>query len=79
MSAAAAGIDTQCVVTVVNQGVRFWLRGSTWAFHLDRANIFADTDAAFAAIRKAQKFMVANTRKRLEVWSLTSAQKEAQS
>ena len=31
------------LVTVTNQGNQFWLRGTTWAFHADRANLF-DTE-----------------------------------
>jgi hypothetical protein len=68
--------DTRCVVTVVNQGVRFFLRGTTWAFHLDRANVFADAPAAYDAADKARKFMPPKIRKTYEVWALKTAQRE---
>ncbi len=44
-------------VTVTNEGGKYWLRGTTWAFHADRANSFETTEAATAALEKARKFM----------------------
>ena len=70
-------MNTECVVTVVNQGTRFYLRGTTWAFHLDQANVFPDTDTARAAARKAEKFMATKIRKSYELWSLDAAQLSA--
>lgn len=51
------------VVTVMNMGNKFWLRGTTWAFHLDRANQFASLVEAQRAFEKAQPFMAAKIRK----------------
>lgn len=67
------------VVTVVNEGTRFWLKGTTWAFALDRAQRFETTEAAFAAIEKAKKFNKAKVMKRAELWSEEMALKEGQS
>jgi hypothetical protein len=64
------------VVTVVNQGTRFWLKGTTWSFSLDRADRFPTTDAAFAAIAKASKFNKASVMKRAELWDEAVALKE---
>jgi hypothetical protein len=65
------------VVTVVNNGVRFWLKGTTWAFSLDRADKFDSTEKAFAAIERAKKFNQKTLMKRVELWDETTAQKEA--
>jgi hypothetical protein len=67
------------VVTVVNEGVRFWLKGTTWSFSLDRAQRFDTTEAAFAAIEKAKKFNKAAVMKRAELWDETTAAAEVQS
>ena len=45
------------VVTVSNKGQQFWLRGTTWAFHADRANEFATEADAMAAAKRAEKFI----------------------
>jgi len=55
------------IVTVENQGQRFWLRGTTWAFSVDRANRFPSEDAAKAAAVKAEKFMHAKIRKSYKI------------
>lgn len=55
------------VVTVMNKGTQFWLRGTTWAFHRDRANVFETQEAAQAAIAKASKFIHATIRKNLQI------------
>jgi hypothetical protein len=59
-------MTTATIVTVVNQGTRFYLKGTTWAFALERAQRFASTDEAFAAIQKAWKFNKASVMKRAE-------------
>lgn len=64
------------VVTVVNEGTRFWLKGTTWAFRLERADRFPSTDAAFAAIKRAAKFHKAAVMKRAELWDESMALKE---
>ena len=47
---------TKFVVTTTNKGETFWLRGTTWAFHADRANVFDSPEQAEAALKKAAKF-----------------------
>lgn len=66
-------MENQTVVTVVNEGVRFWLKGTTWAFSFDRAQRFPTTDLAFAAIERAKKFNKAEVMKRAELWDETTA------
>jgi len=67
---------SKTVVTVVNKGVRFWLRGTSWAFHFDRADRFESTDAAFAAIKRAAKFHPPSLMKRAELWDEATSAKE---
>ena len=67
------------VVTVVNQGMRFWLKGTTWVFSLERADRYPSTDAAFAAIARASKFNKASVMKRAELWDEATATAEATS
>ena len=64
------------VVTVVNNSTRFWLKGTTWTFSLDRADRFESTDAAFAALDRAKKFNKAAVMRRAELWDETTAAKE---
>lgn len=45
------------IVTLINKDTKFWLRGTTWAFHADRANKFETYDDAVKALLKASKFM----------------------
>lgn len=67
------------VVTVVNQGMRFWLKGTIWSSSLERADRFISTDAAFAAIKRATKFNQKAIMKRAELWDEVTALKEIQS
>ena len=67
------------VVTVVNQGTRFWLRSTTWTFSIERADRFETTDKAFAAIERAKKFNKSSLMKRAELWDEATALKEVQS
>jgi hypothetical protein len=69
-------MNTECVVTVVNAGQRFWLKGTTWTFDKSRAHKFADTAAANAAIERASKFNKKAVMKRAEVWSVEMMDKE---
>jgi hypothetical protein len=57
------------VVTVVNEGARFWLRGTTWAFSLDRADRFPSVVEADLAIERAYRFNKAKVMRRVELWS----------
>lgn len=52
------------IVTVLNsQGEKFPLRGTVWAFSMDRAQKFATREDAQAALEKARKFMKARVYK----------------
>ena len=44
-------------VSVVNGGMKFWLRGTVFTFSIDRADKFEDMKQAMAAAIKAEKFM----------------------
>lgn len=55
------------IVTLTNNGEKFFLRGTTWAFARERANEFATEQAARDAITKAAKFMKSAMVKRAEV------------
>ena len=44
------------VVISHNQGNQFWLRGTTWDFHADRADKFASKEAADTALVRASRF-----------------------
>jgi len=57
------------IVTAVNKSVKFWLRGTTWAFHADRADVFETEEAAEAAIKKAEKFMAPSIRRACRIQS----------
>jgi hypothetical protein len=47
----------QMIVTCENDGVKFFLRGTTWAFSRERANEFPTREDAEKAITKAKPFM----------------------
>lgn len=49
----------QYIVTLIHNGQRWPLRGTTWAYSMDRAQVFASREAAQAALDKARKFMKA--------------------
>lgn len=55
------------VVTVENKGMKFWLRGTTWAFHADRADVFHTDAEAHAAIARAERFMPVALARRVRV------------
>ena len=44
-------------VTVMNNNIKFWMRGTTWAFRPERGNTFSSREEAEAAISLAKKFM----------------------
>ena len=58
------------VVTVVNMGNQFWLRSTTWASYIDRADKFESVGLAQAAIDRAAKFMAPKIRKSLKIVSI---------
>ncbi|GLH79772.1 hypothetical protein SSBR45G_46810 [Bradyrhizobium sp. SSBR45G] len=45
------------VVTVENGGQRYWLRGTTFAFTIERADGFENIEAAAQALQKASKYI----------------------
>lgn len=45
------------IVTVAHNGEIWPLRGTVWAFSMDRAQKFETPEAAAAALEKARKFM----------------------
>jgi hypothetical protein len=45
------------IVTTTTNGTEWPLRGTTWAYSMDRAQKFATRDEAQAALDKAKKFM----------------------
>ena len=47
------------IVTVEHNGEVWPLRGTVWAFSMDRAQVFATREAAEAALLKAKTFMKA--------------------
>ena len=54
------------IATVENQGQTFYLKGTTWAFHLDRADRFETMEAAKAAATKAARFMTKTLAKKIQ-------------
>lgn len=55
------------IVTLTNLNTPFWLRGTTWAYSLDRADKFATAELAQAALDKAKMFMKARIFKAAKV------------
>jgi hypothetical protein len=47
------------IVTVMHNGETWPLRGTAWAFSMDRATKYATRDEAQAALEKARPFMKA--------------------
>ena len=47
------------IVTLMHNGQKWPLRGTVWAFHMDRATHYETHEAAQAALDKAKKFMKA--------------------
>jgi len=45
------------IVTVLNNGTKWPLRGTVWAFDMSRAQLFETEAEARAALEKARKFM----------------------
>lgn len=51
------------LITLENNGVRFWLRGTTWAFRPDRASQYSTIGEAQLALKAALPFMKPALRK----------------
>ena len=47
------------IVTLIHEGQKWPLRGTMWAFSMDRATKYETREAAQAALDKAKKFMKA--------------------
>ena len=54
---------TKFIVTVETAGGKVPLRGTVWAFSMERAQQFETREAAQVALDKAKKFMKAKTYK----------------
>ena len=52
------------IVTVVHNGNEVPLRGTVWAFSMDRAQVFATREDAQAMLDRAKKFMKASIYKK---------------
>jgi esterase/lipase superfamily enzyme len=52
------------IVTVNVNGVTWPLRGTTWAYSMDRAQVFASREEAQATLDRAKKFMKATVYKK---------------
>lgn len=62
---------TVFVVTILNgAGEKVPLRGTVWAFSMDRATRFATREDAQAALDKAKQFMKASVYKRAKIEEL---------
>jgi hypothetical protein len=54
------------IATVENQGQTFYLKGTTWAFRVERADQFETLEAAKAAAVKAARFMTKTLAKKIQ-------------
>jgi hypothetical protein len=54
-------------VTVINNGIKFWLKKTTWAFSAERGDRFETIQNAIEAITKAQKFMAPRIKKNIKI------------
>lgn len=55
------------IVTVINNGSEWPLRGSVWAFSMERAQHFATREEAQTALNKARPFMKAAVFKKAQI------------
>lgn len=55
------------IATVENMGQTFYLKGTTWAFHRDRASEFATIVEAKAACDRAARFMPKSAAKKIKI------------
>ena len=58
------------VVTENGAGELVPLRGTIWALHMERAQLFETKEAAQAALDKAKKFMKAATYKKARIMDI---------
>jgi hypothetical protein len=58
------------VVTVINNNVKFYLKGTTWTSSLDRASKFASDAIAAEFAIKAERFMAPKIRKSYKIEKL---------
>lgn len=59
------------VVIVYSKGNKFWLRGTTWAFRLERCDVFDSKQLAEEAAKRVEKFMSPRIRKTYRIEELT--------
>ena len=55
------------IVTVVHNGVEVPLRGTVWAYSMDRAQRFETRDQATNALHNAKQFMRASVFKKAQI------------
>jgi hypothetical protein len=60
-------MTTKFIVTVPHNGETWPLRGTTWAFSMERAQLFETAEAAQAALDRAKPFMKAAIYKKAQV------------
>jgi hypothetical protein len=60
------------IVTVEHNGTKWPLRGTNWAYSMDRAQLFADRAEAEFALNKARPFMKAAMFKKARVEQVDS-------
>lgn len=61
------------IVTVTHNGNKVPLRGTVWAFDMDRATKYETREAAQAALDKARKFMRASIYKKAVIEEVETA------
>jgi hypothetical protein len=64
------------IVTLTHNGNRVPLRGTVWAYSMERAQIFATHEDAAAALEKARKFMKAAFFKKARIEEVPPASPE---
>jgi hypothetical protein len=78
MRAYGLGVDereitmSKFIVTVAHNGETWPLRGTIWAFSMDRAQKFDTREAAQAALDKAKKFMKAALYRKAQIVEVAS-------
>jgi hypothetical protein len=60
------------IVVVSHNGTTWPLRGTTWAYSMDRAQKFDSRESAAAALEKAKKFMKPSLAKKAEIREVTN-------
>jgi hypothetical protein len=66
------------IVTVTNNGIKWPLRGTVWAYDMSRAQLFETQENAEFALKKARPFMKAAIFKKARIEQVTVADNPAQ-